>query len=105
MGGSLGSPKMMHLAHLIVSTKAQVIFLSETRNSRITNVAIINHFNVDDACIVPAQGLSGGLCLLWNQDVGIDVVTTSQNFIFALCVHKQPTKKFGLVFMYGDPHH
>jgi len=33
-GGSLCSPKMLHLSRLIASTKAQVIFISETRNKK-----------------------------------------------------------------------
>ena len=52
---------MTHLARLITSTKTQVIFISETRNSRMTKTAIISHFNTDDAYVIPAQGLSGGL--------------------------------------------
>jgi hypothetical protein len=60
-GGSLGSSKMLHLDRLIKSTNAQVIFISETRNSRITNTALINRFQVDHAHVVPSQGQSGGL--------------------------------------------
>jgi hypothetical protein len=71
---------------------AQVTFLSETRNSRITNTTIINHFNVDNDCVGLVQGLSGGLWLLWKQEVDVDVVTTSQNFILACYVHKQSMK-------------
>jgi len=33
-GGSLCSPKMLNLSRLIASTKAQVIFISETRNKK-----------------------------------------------------------------------
>lgn len=57
-GGNLGSPKMLHLARLIAATKAQVIFISETRNSNVTSHALINRFNVDQAYIVPALGQS-----------------------------------------------
>jgi len=40
-GGSLGNPKMLHLARLITSTNVQVIFVSETRNSRLTRSDLI----------------------------------------------------------------
>lgn len=104
-GGSLGSSKMQHLARLINSTNAQVIFISETRNSSITNKSLKRRFGVDHAYIVPAQGQSGGLWLLVKQEVEVDVVSVSQFFLIALCVHKPSMKKFGLVCMYGDPHH
>lgn len=105
VGGSLGSSKMHHLARLMTSTKAQIIFISETRNANITSAKLKNHFNVDKAYIVPAQGLSGGLWLLSRDEVDLDVVSTSHHFFFALGVHKQTLKKFVLICMYGDPHH
>ena len=104
-GGSLGNPKMLHLARLITSTNVQVIFVSETRNSRLTWSDLLNRLNVDDAHIVPAQGQSGGLWFLSRNGVQLDVLESSHHFFFALCVHKHLQKKFGLVCVYGDPHH
>lgn len=68
-GMCLYSSTMTHLARLLISTKAHLIFLSETRNSKITPTALINHFNTHDAFVVPAQGLSGGLWLMWHDEV------------------------------------
>ena len=96
---------MAHLAHLITSTTAQETFTLETRNNKITKTTLINHFNINDAFVVPTQGLLGGLWLLWNDQVELNVVDSSPNFILALCVNKQNLKKFGLVYLYGDPHH
>lgn len=61
VGGSLDSAKMRHLARLISSTDAQVIFISETRNSRFNKKDLMNRFNLENAYIVSAEGLSGGL--------------------------------------------
>jgi hypothetical protein len=88
---------MLHLTRLIRSTNVQVIFVSETRNSRFTRTGLLNRFNVDDVHIVPAQGQSGGLWLLSKHDVQLDVQVSSHHFFLALCVHKQLLKKFGLV--------
>jgi hypothetical protein len=33
------------------------------------------------------------------------VSAISRNFIIAQCTHKQSSRRFGLVCMYGDPHH
>lgn len=96
---------MQHLARLVSSTKALVIFISETRNSSISETTIKNRFNVDAVHVVPAQGQSGGLWLLVKNDVDVDVSAVSRNFFIALCMHKQTSRKFGLVCVYGDPHH
>lgn len=57
----LRSSTMVHLSRLLASTKAQVCFISETRNSSITKSSIKNHFNLHDAFVVPSQCQSGGL--------------------------------------------
>lgn len=44
--------------------------ISETRNS-IKRTALVNHFNYFDAFVVSAQGQSGGLWLIWNDDVDL----------------------------------
>jgi hypothetical protein len=90
MGKNLGSPKMLHLVRLR-STNAQVIFISEMRNSKLTKTDLVNRFNVNDAHVVPARGRSGGLWLLFGCDVDLDVLESSHHFFFALCD--------------GDPHH
>ena len=51
------------------STHSQVTFISETRNSRITANDLTDHFHVSDSFVVPTIGLSGGLWLMWNDDV------------------------------------
>jgi hypothetical protein len=85
-GGAL-AVKMLHLARLIVSTNAQVAFVSETRNSRFTRFDLLNQFNAKAVHIVPAQGQSGGLWLLSKHGVQLDVLESSHHF-FALCLYK-----------------
>jgi hypothetical protein len=104
-GGSFRSSTMLHLARLLNSTKSQVCFISETRNASITKNAIKNHFNYKDAFVVTSQGQSGGLWLIWNDDIDLTVVDHSHHFIFALCTNKATMKQYGLVCIYGDPHH
>ena len=105
IGGSLDSPKMRHLARLISSTNAQVIFISETRNTRITKTELVNKFNLDNAYIISAEGLSGGLWLLSRDQVDVNVVESCNFYFLAICYHKHVRKKFGPVCVYGDPHH
>lgn len=43
--------------------------------------------------------------MIWKQDFNITVVDQSPNFIFALCNNNLDNTTFGLVCLYGDPHH
>ena len=104
-GGSLRSSKMTHLARLLTSTKAHVCFISETRNSSIKRTSLINRFNYFDAFVVPAQSQSGGLWLIWNDEVDITIVDHSHHYIFALCTKSATMQQYGLLCIYGDPHH
>jgi len=84
----------------------QVCFVSETRNSSITRTSLINRFiNYSDAFVVPAHGQSGGLWLIWNHEVDVIVVDHSPHYIFALCTNSASMQQYGLLCIYGDPHH
>jgi hypothetical protein len=96
---------MSHLARLIITNKSHVCFISETRNSTISCSSLTNKFNAADAFVVRAIGQSGGLWLIWMQDVSVNVVHQSHHFIFVVCNNKLDNRQFGLVCIYGDPHH
>jgi hypothetical protein len=96
---------MLHLTRLIQSTKPQVIFLSETCNSTISVSSLKNHFNLNGAFIVPSQGQSGGLWIMWNDEIELTIFDHSQNYILAICTNNNNNLRYGLVYMYGDPRH
>jgi hypothetical protein len=66
---------------------------------------LINKFNAANAFVVPAEGQSGGLWLLWKDNISLSVVDQAKYYIFALCTNHLDNMQFGLVCVYGDPHH
>ena len=96
---------MNHLSRLLVSTKAQVCFISETRDSSISKASLINCFHLKDAHIVLSVGQSGGLWLLWKDEVDVNIFDQNHHFIFVICTIRSTNQNYGLVCMYGDPHH
>jgi hypothetical protein len=54
---------------------------------------------------VPAEGQSGGLWLISKDNISLSVVDRSKYFIFALCNNHLDNRQFGLICVYGDPHH
>ena len=81
------------------------MLILETRNSSIKCSSIVNRFNASDALVVPSQGQSGGLWLFWNHEINLTVVDLSSNYIFSFFTSTLSPQQFGLVCIYGDPHH
>ncbi|XP_040375969.1 uncharacterized protein LOC121053292 isoform X2 [Oryza brachyantha] len=105
VGGHLGSKKMLYLQWLIRSTCAQVIFLSETHNVSISSDEISHAFSMDDSFVVPAQHTTGGLWLMWTNEMKLTIVSYSLNYILAFGVHQPSGLMFNLLCIYDDPTH
>ncbi|WVZ80053.1 hypothetical protein U9M48_027564 [Paspalum notatum var. saurae] len=104
-GGGLCSPTMNHLVRICVSTKAKLIFISETRKQKVNSKNLKSKLCFDHAHIVPSIGLSGGLWLLWKDEFDLKVIISSPNYILDKSVHQPSATSFTLVCIYGDPHH
>jgi hypothetical protein len=106
MGKDLGSStKMEYLSRLMTSTGAQVTFVSEIRTSRYKPFQLNTRFNAADSVVVPSNGLSGGLWMLWSDEVHVSVKFSNHYVILAIVVHIASSMEFALACVYGDPHH
>lgn len=97
MGKDLvSSNKMQYLANLMTSTGAQVTFMSEIRTSRYIASHLNSRFNSANSFVVPANGLSGGLWLLWTDEVQVTVKFSNCYVILAVVVHLATNLEFVL---------
>lgn len=58
-----------------------------------------------DSIVVPSQRRSGGLWLMWTDDIQVSVHSASFHVILATVVDSTSNLKFGIICMYGDPYH
>jgi hypothetical protein len=97
--------KIEYLDRFMNSTGAQITFVSEVRTSRYNSSHLNSHFNIADSYVVPSDGRSGGLWMLWSDEVCVSVKLSNHYMILALLVNKTTNVEFSLACLYGDPHH
>lgn len=93
---------MVYLCRIIASTNAQVTFISETKNDSLSVNDLNNAFCVDNSYIVPVVNTSGGLWLLWSDEMDIMVVKSSANYILGVGVQSPNGTLFNILCIYGD---
>ena len=105
MGQGLGSTKMCYLARLIHASKAKVIFISEIKSSKFNSADLNTRFDMHDSIVVPSKNRSGGLWLMWSNDLQVHVHISNFHVILATVVNVVSREEFALVCVYGDPYH
>lgn len=94
------SPKMEYLAKLLNSTGAQIAFISETRSSGCNSSQLNSRFSTVGSFVVPSDGLSGGLWMLWSNEVQISIKFSNHYVILAEVVHISTNVEFALACVY-----
>ena len=78
---------MCHLARMISSTKPQVTFVSEIKSSKIKPSDLVTRFSMCDSFVVPSRRRSGGLWLMWTDDLHVVIHTAGFHVILATCIN------------------
>lgn len=80
-----------------------VVFLMETRapRGRVDRIRRTLKFKFY-YCVEP-RGLSGGLCILWNPQVNVQVFESSPNFIHTFITDQRGDSSFECTYVYGNP--
>lgn len=101
--GVAAAATINELRELCKSNQPAILFLMETRAppGRIDKLRRSLKFH-SSFCVNP-RGLSGGLCLLWNDSVTVQILQHSPNFIHTAVCYSQGGEIFECTFVYGHP--
>ncbi|XP_072087374.1 uncharacterized protein [Arachis hypogaea] len=90
------------LNNLCVKHKPAIVYLMETRSKEENIRKIARKLQFKNVFCVEPRGMSGGLCLLWNEKVAISVYSWCQNFISA-DIRSNNGPEWKCCFVYGNP--
>ncbi|KAF8102830.1 hypothetical protein N665_0193s0013 [Sinapis alba] len=98
----VGNPwTVQRLREIKRNIRPEIIFLSETKNPNETVLSKLEELEYDFHFLVSPTGHgAGGLTLLWNQSVNLEVLSSTSNLIDTVIVYEG--KKIYASFTYGD---
>lgn len=84
-------------------TREKLAFISEIRCNEKMAIQRIKTLSLCNYVVVPADGQSGGLWIIWDDDIKVEVIEKDKSLI-AVEINEQGAKMpWILVGVYGDP--
>lgn len=84
--------------------KPQMVFLMETKQSKKKFECVRRRrFNFFGSYYVDPRGLSGGLAVWWHEDLKVEILFSSKNFIHTVTIEGQIQNACLVTFVYGPP--
>ncbi|XP_042950057.1 uncharacterized protein LOC122282168 [Carya illinoinensis] len=100
----LGNPRTVRELRLMVKEKdPRVIFLSETKSRRTKVETVRNRLGFECSFVVDSIGRSGGLVMMWKQEVCVELHTFSNNHISLTITVEEGAIPWRVTGFYGNP--
>ena len=100
--GICNAPTVRALKALIRGRNPSIVFLSETKasDSRMNDVARMIGFQ--NFVVIGPRGRAGGICLLWSDDLDVDILEFNSNMI---AIHvSDGSVGWSVIGCYGPPY-
>lgn len=98
----IGGTLIVHcLRGIIKSRQPDLIFLMETKNKDEVVQAVARRMKYGNCLIEPAEGKSGGLCIMWSWEGKIDIISQGKYCITLKVEDPNNNSEWFLLFIYG----
>lgn len=101
--GLVAATTSRELQDLMKGQKLAIFFLMETRAQQERVVRVKRKLKFNNMFCVPANGISGGLCLFWNKEFEVQILDSCNNFIHTCVKEKKYANIMEITFVYGNP--
>lgn len=103
--GAGGPRKRRFLVRTLQAMRAGITFVTETKSSLQKSKRFLDELQMSQYSVVPARGRSGGLWLIWDQWIDLQIMSQNRFYIRAKIRDRQSGTVWSLVSVYGDPSH
>lgn len=101
---ALGNLRAVHVLQRLISNKdPTVVFLRETKSNVAHMERLMRKLNFDRSFTVASRGRSGGLYVLWKDEINLSLRTYSQNHIDMDVGGLGDVDYWCITFFYGFP--
>ncbi|XP_042952137.1 uncharacterized protein LOC122289225 [Carya illinoinensis] len=100
----LGNPQAVRILNMIIKEKfPSLVFLVETKCSR-SRIESVKHLTKFDYCLaVDSMGSSGGLAMMWKNNLEVQLVSFTRWHISVMIADKRHNTPWMLTGFYGHP--
>ena len=100
----LGNPRtVQEVASLVKRYNPLILFLSETKRKSGEMEWLRSRWGFENCLTVDSVGRSGGLALLWRQEVSLEILSYSNHHIDAKIGNTNNGEDWRFTGFYGDP--
>lgn len=100
----IGNPQSVWALHdMVRSWKPKFVFLMEPKSKIKRMEKIKNRIGFANGLIVSSRGRSGGVALLWTQEVNLDINSYSESHIDAFVKESEGNFQWRITGFYGHP--
>jgi len=93
----LGTPlTVQNLRAMVVQERPNLILLMETKNKKLVVDRLRRKLNFQNSFVEEPQGIAGGMAVLWNTEMEVEVEFSSQEMINLTCFDYESNIKMRL---------
>ncbi|XP_030939895.1 uncharacterized protein LOC115964782 [Quercus lobata] len=100
----IGNPQTVQVFHNLVQRhNPSTVFLMETKVGVKRMVKVKERIGLPNGLIIPSEGRSGGMALLWVRDLDVEIRSFSRYHIDAIVINSKSGFKWRMTGFYGNP--